>query len=80
VQKFFQWLFKLINWKLLDKPLPMEKKAILICAPHTSNWDFVTMMIAKFALGVKVRYLGKHTLFESPFGWSFSRFFLKRGW
>ncbi len=49
----------------------MDKKAVLIFAPHTSNWDFVTMIMAKFAYGVKVRYLGKHTLFTRPFGWFF---------
>ncbi len=49
----------------------MEKKAVLIFAPHTSNWDFVTMVMVKFSYGLKVRYLGKHTLFIRPFGWFF---------
>jgi len=66
-----RWLLSLRGWKIPDKPLPKVKKAILIFAPHTSNWDFVTMVMAKFALGVKVRYLGKHTLFYWPYGWFF---------
>ncbi|PCJ50685.1 MAG: acyltransferase [Gammaproteobacteria bacterium] len=66
-----KWLLGLRGWKLTDTPLPVIDKAILIFAPHTSNWDFVTMVMAKFALGIKVRYLGKHTLFYWPYGWFF---------
>ena len=29
------------------------------------------MLSAKFAYGIKVRYLGKHSLFKPPFGWFF---------
>lgn len=29
------------------------------------------MLVAKFSLGIKVRYLGKHSLFKPPFGWFF---------
>ena len=67
----FRWALRLRGWKLSDKPFPMDKKAVVIFAPHTSNWDFVTMVMAKFAYGIKVRYLGKHTLFAKPFGWLF---------
>ena len=37
-------------------------------APHTSNWDFVIGVVAMFALGVRVSWLGKHTVFRRPFG------------
>ena len=67
----FGWLLKLSGWKLIDSPLPKIDRAIMIFAPHTSNWDFVVMMMAKFAWGIKVRYLGKHTLFKKPYGWFF---------
>jgi len=62
---------QLTGWKIIDKKLPMVDKAILIFAPHTSNWDFMTMMMAKFYWRLKVRYLGKHTLFRWPCGWFF---------
>ena len=41
----------------------------MIVAPHTSNWDFVLGISAVFALGLRVRFLGKHTLFNPPLGW-----------
>ena len=68
---FYKWLLKLSGWKLTTNLLPTDKKLICIFAPHTSNWDFVTMVVAKFALGIKVRYLGKHSLFKWPYGWFF---------
>jgi len=67
----FTWLLGLSGWTLIDKPLPEVKRAICLFAPHTSNWDFVVMVAAKFAWGMKVRYLGKHSLFKWPYGWFF---------
>ncbi|HET6897520.1 MAG TPA: 1-acyl-sn-glycerol-3-phosphate acyltransferase, partial [Vicinamibacteria bacterium] len=34
----------------------------------TSNWDFVVGMASLVALGLRVHYLGKHTIFRGPFG------------
>ena len=41
---------------------------VMIVAPHTSNWDFVVGLMAKWALGLHVRFLAKHTLFKWPLG------------
>jgi 1-acyl-sn-glycerol-3-phosphate acyltransferase len=41
---------------------------VAIVAPHTSNWDFVVGILAVFAIGIRVRFLGKHTLFKGPLG------------
>jgi 1-acyl-sn-glycerol-3-phosphate acyltransferase len=41
---------------------------VMIVAPHTSNWDFVVGLFAKWALGLHVRFLAKHTLFRFPLG------------
>lgn len=41
---------------------------VAIVAPHTSNWDFVVGIFAVFALGIRVRFLGKHTLFNPWLG------------
>ena len=48
--------------------IPDHPKFVLIGAPHTSNWDFVVGMALLFALGLRVRWLGKHTIFRPPFG------------
>lgn len=60
------WL-RLHGWKssgVLD-----QKKFVLIAAPHTSNWDLFFMLAVAADMGVRVRWLGKHTLFRGPMGW-----------
>jgi len=47
------------------------KKTIVIVAPHTSNWDFVIGVSAKYALGIKANYIGKKSLFYFPYGFLF---------
>jgi 1-acyl-sn-glycerol-3-phosphate acyltransferase len=61
-------VLKLFGWRaegsLADCP-----KCVVVVAPHTSNWDFPVLMLIKVALRLKVRWMGKHTLFRPPFGW-----------
>lgn len=63
-------LLRLLGWKVVGD-LPAIKKYVVIFAPHTSNWDFVLMLITRFCFKMDVAYLGKHTLFKPPFGWFF---------
>ncbi len=49
----------------------MEKKYIIIGAPHTSNWDFPLAILALYAMGLRFSWVGKHTLFRFPFGFIF---------
>jgi 1-acyl-sn-glycerol-3-phosphate acyltransferase len=56
------------GWRI-EGEVPDRAKLVLIVAPHTSNWDFVLGIAAVFALGLDVRFLGKHTLFYPPLGW-----------
>lgn len=58
---------KLTGWKLTTGK-PDAPKYVLIAAPHTSNWDFVYMLAMASILGIDLRWMGKHTLFEPPFG------------
>jgi len=48
--------------------LPPEGKFMLICAPHTSNWDLIYLLAVMFLLKIKVSWMGKHTIFKKPFG------------
>ena len=48
--------------------VPDVAKAVLIVAPHTSNWDFVIGAAGMLALDLDLRFLGKHTLFKGPMG------------
>jgi len=47
---------------------PEQVKFVIVVAPHSSNWDFALGLAVKFVLGLKVSWLGKHTLFKAPFG------------
>jgi 1-acyl-sn-glycerol-3-phosphate acyltransferase len=51
--------------------MPPHRKMIVIGAPHTSNWDFPLAMVVAPALGLRIHWLGKHTLFRWPYGWFF---------
>lgn len=46
---------------------------VVIAAPHTSNWDLPFMLAFAWTCQLKVRWLGKHTLFKPPWG-PFMRF------
>ena len=58
---------RVTGWKF-EGALPNEPKFVAIVAPHTSNWDFPLGVIALFALGFRVSFLGKHTIFKWPLG------------
>lgn len=41
---------------------------MLIGAPHTSNWDFVLMVMVSWHIGVRFRFLAKQSVFFPPLG------------
>jgi 1-acyl-sn-glycerol-3-phosphate acyltransferase len=61
-------LLALCGWRF-EGEFPDRPKVVAIVAPHTSNWDFIIGISAVYALGLDVRFLGKHTLFHAPLGW-----------
>ncbi|MFZ5655671.1 MAG: 1-acyl-sn-glycerol-3-phosphate acyltransferase [Pseudomonadota bacterium] len=66
---FSRWLgctvLRLGGWRMAGE-LPDVPKLVLICAPHSSNWDGVWGFAAKLALGLDAHILGKDTLFRVP--------------
>lgn len=59
-------LMKLMGWRI-EGQLPKVDKFIVIGAHHTSNWDFVLFIAAKFILRLNARWFAKHSLFRWPF-------------
>jgi len=59
---------RLTGWRFSGEPFPDVRKCVLIIAPHTSNWDFVVGVAAKYALGLRGTFLGKDALFRFPLG------------
>ncbi len=60
-------LLGLWGWKI-EGEFPPEPKMVCIVAPHTSNWDFIVGILAVFAIGIRVRFLAKNTLFKGLLG------------
>lgn len=60
-------ILRAISWEW-QLTLPENPKFIVIGAPHTSNMDFVFMLLLKFASGLKLHWIGKHTIFKPPLG------------
>ncbi len=51
----------------------VPRTGILVGAPHTSNWDFVMMLLIMWRGGVTPRVLIKRELFRGPLGWLLTR-------
>ena len=68
---FTRWVARSVlratGWKVVGT-LPNVPKAVMIVAPHSSNWDGFLGFAAKIALGFEVRVLGKAQLFWWPLG------------
>jgi 1-acyl-sn-glycerol-3-phosphate acyltransferase len=58
-------LLRWAGWRVYFEGLP-ALQGVLVVYPHTSNWDFVVMILAKWSVGVPVRFWGKDTLFRIP--------------
>lgn len=58
-------LLRAIGWRVQFEGFPAWQGVVVIY-PHTSNWDFVVLVLVKWALGVPVRFWAKHTLFRVP--------------
>src|SRR6266540_2034588 len=63
---FGRMALRILGWRI-EGAVPDLPRCVIIVAPHTSNWDFVVGMAALVALGLRVHYLGKHTLFRGIF-------------
>lgn len=59
-------LLRLGGWTVVGTH-PEVPKAVIIAAPHTSNWDGIWAIIYKIAIGLEVHFFAKHTLFRFPF-------------
>ena len=55
------------GWRV-EGNLPDIPRMVLIVAPHTSNWDFLTGLPVKLAMRMGARFIGKHTSFRWPLG------------
>lgn len=61
-----QWLadtaLRLSGWNIVGD-IPQHPKMVIAVAPHTSNWDFFLGLAVLFSLRIKIKFLGKHSIF-----------------
>lgn len=67
VQRFALRALALFGWRVNFAPLP-GPRGVVIVYPHTSNWDFIIGLLAKWAIGIHFRWLGKEALFRGVCG------------
>lgn len=60
-------VLRLVGWRV-EGTLPAGTKAVVVAAPHTSNWDMPLMLAVAYVVGVRPSWLGKRELFRWPFG------------
>ena len=66
LRKIARFGINISGWTINGK-VPDEERIVIIAAPHTSNWDFILAMLAIFGLNIKVRWLGKNSIFKPGF-------------
>ena len=53
------------GWRV-EGDIPDLRHCVAILAPHTSNYDLPLALATMFAIGLRVNWLGKHTIFREP--------------
>lgn len=63
------------GWRSYDETGGGIEKAIILAAPHTTNWDFPHYLGATGDFGIFPRFMGKTSLFK----WPMTKFMLEMG-
>ncbi|MEZ5175448.1 MAG: 1-acyl-sn-glycerol-3-phosphate acyltransferase [Acidimicrobiia bacterium] len=67
MSRLARWYLLLRGWRFVGSP-PEEPKAVIVAAPHTSNWDFLVFRAVARHFRLSVGFLGKDSLFRGPLG------------
>ena len=57
---------RLARWRTVGE---VPRSGIIVGAPHTSNWDWVAMLVLLWSRDVRPRVLIKQELFRGPLAW-----------
>jgi 1-acyl-sn-glycerol-3-phosphate acyltransferase len=68
-----QAILRLLSWQL-EVTVPQSPKFVMVGAPHDSGWDLFFFLLLVYATGIKMSWIGKHTLFRWPVGGLLRRF------
>jgi 1-acyl-sn-glycerol-3-phosphate acyltransferase len=70
-QRLARTVVKALRYQMVGE---VPQTGILVGAPHTSNWDFITMLLVMWHDGAHPRVLVKKQLFKGPLGWVLKAF------
>ena len=60
-------LLKLAGWTPVG--VRPSRGAVIVCAPHTSNVDYLLMILVAWTQDMNLSFLAKSSLFKPPLGW-----------
>ena len=60
-------LLRVGGWEAIGG-IPDAPKAVVIAAPHTSNWDGFWALVYKVSIGMDIHFFAKQSLFWFPLG------------
>lgn len=67
LKRFSTWTLRYLGWTLQGQMPANTPQSVIIAAPHTSNWDLPYTLMAAFALGLNIHWMGKIQIFRFPF-------------
>jgi hypothetical protein len=65
LQAIAKLILKIGGWEMVGE-LPAAKRAVVIAAPHTSNWDGFWALVYKVAIQLDIHFFAKESLFWFP--------------
>jgi len=60
-----RFILRISGWQIVGEH-PAAPKAVIIAAPHTSNWDGFWALTYKVAIGLDIHFFAKKSLFWFP--------------
>lgn len=60
-------VFRVMGWRI-EGQIPDRKQLVVALVPHSSNIDFILTIAVLWGLGLRAKFMMKHTLFWFPLG------------
>lgn len=67
LERAARFCLRLAGWTVVGSK-PDVPKMVIAGYPHTSNWDLLLYLLAAWALGIPLEWMGKEALFRGPGG------------
>jgi 1-acyl-sn-glycerol-3-phosphate acyltransferase len=78
LQRWALRILGLMGWRVRFQSLP-GPRGVVVVYPHTSNWDVLVGVLAKWAIGEPFRFVAKSSLFEGLTGATIGRLLRRLG-